>query len=135
MLCSISSEVPLLHVCLASACRNVTLTAALGPDSMLDLLFVRSAVELCSICTFTFKDVAVANDRRGPGGAVEFFLGQPGARVVFDNAVRFRPACTAALESGAVGETPNVSALVDATALYARMHAVILCYWEGPVTA
>jgi hypothetical protein len=73
---------------------------------MLDLLFVRSAAVLCSSCTFTFKNVAVANDRRGPGGAVDFFLGEPGARIVFDNAVRFRPACTTAAEFGAAGEKP-----------------------------
>lgn len=89
--------------------RNVTVTAAKGPDTLLDLQFVHSAVELCGSCTFIFKGFAVGNERRGPGGAVEFFLGQPGARIVFEDGTRFRPGCTTAAESGAVADATKRS--------------------------
>ncbi|WIA34798.1 hypothetical protein OEZ86_013101 [Tetradesmus obliquus] len=89
--------------------RNVTVTAAKGPDTLLDLQFVHSAVELCGSCKFIFKGFAVGNERRGPGGAVEFFLGQPGARIVFEDGTRFRPGCTTAAESGAVADATKRS--------------------------
>ncbi|WIA34800.1 hypothetical protein OEZ86_013102 [Tetradesmus obliquus] len=57
--------------------RNVTVSAALGRESILDFEFKRSAVELCNTCT-------------------------PGARVDYDSANRFRAACPASNESGAV---------------------------------
>lgn len=121
------------HACRTLACRNVTVTAAKGPDTLLDLQFVRSAVELCGSCTFIFKGFAVGNERRGPGGAVEFFLGQPGARAVFEDGTRFRPGCTTAAESGAVGELQQMTLVMSCCCLGTCMHACITLAFSNHV--
>ncbi|KAF8061383.1 roco8 [Scenedesmus sp. PABB004] len=82
--------------------RNVTVTGAEGLGTVLDLAFVRSAVELCGTCHWVFDNITVANERRGTGGTVDFFLGQPGSTVLMNNVFRLRPACTTAAQSGAV---------------------------------
>jgi hypothetical protein len=89
---------------LTVACRNITITAALGYEAILDVNFARSAVELCSSCSVTFLNMTVANDRRGPGAAVDLFVGHPGSRVEFVNTNRFTTACAAAQDTGGVSE-------------------------------
>lgn len=48
--------------------------------------------------------VTVENERRGTGGLVDFFVGDPGSRVLMNNVYRLRPACTAAEDSAVVGK-------------------------------
>uniref|UniRef100_A0A383W352 Protein kinase domain-containing protein n=1 Tax=Tetradesmus obliquus TaxID=3088 RepID=A0A383W352_TETOB len=96
--------------------RNVTVSAALGNESILDFKFKRSAVELCNTCAVRFENITVSNERRGPGPGVDLFLGRPGSRVDYDNANRFRAACPASNESGAVQTaTPRSAFFPDPT--------------------
>lgn len=44
--------------------RNVTVSAALGRESILDFEFKRSAVELCNTCTVRFESITVSNEGR-----------------------------------------------------------------------
>lgn len=50
-------------------CRNVTVTALHGTDDVLDLQFARSKVQLCATCVWTWRNITVANERRGAGAA------------------------------------------------------------------
>jgi hypothetical protein len=67
---------------------------------VLDFSFQRSGVHLCDACVFNMSGVAVANERRGIGAAVDFFAGNgSGAVLVLQDAYRLRPACTTTGES------------------------------------
>eukprot|EP00882_Tetradesmus_deserticola_P009164 GHRQ01009666.1.p1 GENE.GHRQ01009666.1~~GHRQ01009666.1.p1 ORF type:complete len:293 (+),score=84.72 GHRQ01009666.1:526-1404(+) len=78
--------------------RNVTITGRAGqPMPLWNLRFQRASVELCASCSFTLDSIAIANERRGNGAAVDLFVGAqgaPGAVLVTANLVRLRPACT-----------------------------------------
>lgn len=74
--------------------RNVTLTAPNGLMPLLDFQFVRSAVHLCATCVFHMRHISIANERRGNGAAIDFFVGVPGSVVKLEDALRLRLACT-----------------------------------------
>lgn len=60
----------------------------------LDFQFLRSAVRLCATCFFNMSRIVVANERRGSGAAVDFFMGETGSVLVLQDSYRLRPACT-----------------------------------------
>uniref|UniRef100_A0A383WBA4 Protein kinase domain-containing protein n=1 Tax=Tetradesmus obliquus TaxID=3088 RepID=A0A383WBA4_TETOB len=78
--------------------RNVTITGLPGQAMPLwNLRFQRASVELCAGCAFTLDSIAIANERRGNGAAVDLFVGaqgSPGAVVATRHLFRLRPACT-----------------------------------------
>jgi hypothetical protein len=39
--------------------------------------------------------IAIANERRGNGASIDFFVGDPGSRLTLQDAYRLRLACTA----------------------------------------
>jgi len=86
----------LSEACLAVAvvCRNVTLAAQPGLMPVLDFWFMRSVVHLCRTCVFTMHDIAIANERRGNGASVDFFVGVPGSVLMLRDSYRMRLACT-----------------------------------------
>lgn len=45
------------------------MTGLHGTDDVLDLQFALSKVELCPTCTWTWRNITVANERRGGGPA------------------------------------------------------------------
>jgi hypothetical protein len=83
-------------------CRNVTVTSVLGIDTILDLAYARSAVELCNTCTILFENMTIAGDRRSPGPEVDLFLGHPGSKVEYRNSRRYRVACSKAQDTASV---------------------------------
>lgn len=42
------------------------------------MLLMRAALHLCSTCNLTLTHVAIANERKGNGGAIDFFTGGAG---------------------------------------------------------
>lgn len=61
----------------------------------LDFQFMRSVVHLCPTCHFHMHHIAIANERRGNGASIDFFVGDPGSRLTLQDAYRLRLACTA----------------------------------------
>lgn len=61
----------------------------------------------CIICRLFLRllQVTIQNERRGTGGLIDFFLGEPGSRILLDNVYRLRPACTASADTAVVGES------------------------------
>lgn len=76
------------------ACRNVTLRAPDGLMPLLDFEFMRSVVHMCATCVFHIWRIAIANERRGNGAAIDFFVGVPGSVLKLEDAYRLRLACT-----------------------------------------
>jgi hypothetical protein len=71
----------LLAAAAAAAARNVTITGLPGrPMPLWNLRFQRASVELCASCSFTMDSIAIANERRGNGAAVDLFVGEQGDR-------------------------------------------------------
>lgn len=68
---------------------------------MLDFRFMRSVVQVCPSCVLRLQGVAIANERRGNGASVDFFVGTPGSVVVLQDSYRLRLACTTTGEAGA----------------------------------
>jgi hypothetical protein len=57
----------------------VTITGLPGQAMPLwNLRFQRASVELCPSCAFTMDSIAIANERRGNGAAVDIFVGAKG---------------------------------------------------------
>lgn len=85
------------YICLLAVVlgrRNVTLTAKPGLMPVLDFRFLRSVVHLCRTCVFTVHGIAIANERRGNGASVDFFVGVPGSVLMLRDSYRMRLACT-----------------------------------------
>ena len=61
---------------------------------VLDFRFMRSVVHLCASCVFHMRDMAISNERRGNGGSIDFFVGEPGSVLQLRNGYRLRLACT-----------------------------------------
>jgi hypothetical protein len=61
---------------------------------LLDFQFMRSVVHLCPTCTLLMRNIAVANERRGNGAMVDFFVGVPGSMLILKDTYRLRLACT-----------------------------------------
>lgn len=61
---------------------------------VLDFQFARSVVHLCPTCIFRLQNLTIANERRGNGAAVDFFVGVRGSVLLLENSYRFRLACT-----------------------------------------
>jgi hypothetical protein len=61
---------------------------------LLDFQFMRSVVHLCPTCTLLIRHIAVANERRGNGAMVDFFVGVPGSVLILKDSYRLRLACT-----------------------------------------
>ncbi len=87
-------ELHLLRFSSVVTYRNVTVTAYPDEMPLVDFKFIRSAVHLCATCIFHMRDVSVANERRGNGAAVDFFVGDPGSVLVLEDSLRLRLACT-----------------------------------------
>lgn len=82
------------------SCRNITIR---GPANKsvhewpaLDFAYVDGAVELCSTCTATLKQLVLRRERKGTGLASRFFVGKPGSRVQLLEVRSVRAACTPA---------------------------------------
>lgn len=80
----------------------MTITGAADTDTVLDLDFVGSALELCGSCMLAFERISVANERHGTGDAVDLVVGKPGSVVLLRDAQRLRLACTVATSAGDV---------------------------------
>jgi hypothetical protein len=61
---------------------------------LFDFKFVRSAIHLCETCVFHMRNISVANERRGNGAAVDFFVGVPSSQLILQDSTRLRLACT-----------------------------------------
>lgn len=84
----------LLPLTLFSCIRNVTLSAPEGLMPTLDFHFMRSVVHLCPTCHFHLHHIAIANERRGNGASIDFFVGEPGSVLTLQDSYRLRLACT-----------------------------------------
>lgn len=74
-------DAPCCRCCCCRPRRNVTITGLPGQAMPLwNLRFQRASVELCAGCAFTLDSIAIANERRGNGAAVDLFVGAQGAR-------------------------------------------------------
>jgi hypothetical protein len=88
----LAQDVQCLLLLLLPPARNVTITGLPGQRMPLwNLRFQRASVELCASCAFTMDSIAIANERRGNGAAVDLFVGAQGAPHRMDLG-----ACTAA---------------------------------------
>jgi hypothetical protein len=70
------------------------MTGLPGQQPLLDFDFNLSVLELCDNCTFTIKDMAIANDRRGANAQLDFFLGRGSSVLNLTNVIRKRMSCT-----------------------------------------
>ena len=62
-------------LCCIRCCRNLTLAGPPGIMPVLDLRFQRAVVELCSSCVLSITNMSIAQERRGNGAQVDFFVG------------------------------------------------------------
>ena len=124
--CTQAEEKPVLHAdgcdsfcscwLLALPRRNLTISSATNDSSSysrIDFDYSQSAADICSTCTVHFDHIAVANERRGTGGQVDFFTGRPpGALLLLTDVYRLRQGCIAPATAKQVTDTtpPSVRA-------------------------
>lgn len=103
---------------MSSLCRNITITGAQGRDTVLDQQFQRARLQLCGGCTWTFRNITVANDTRGSGLGNDLFVAaELGARVVLQDASVLRLACPSPADTlGVLDITPRSAAFRDVEA-------------------
>jgi hypothetical protein len=79
---------------------------------VLDQQFQKARLQLCGGCTWTFRNITVANDSRGSGLGNDLFVAaELGARVVLQDASVLRLACPSATDTlGVLDITPRSSA-------------------------
>jgi hypothetical protein len=51
-------------------------------------------VHLCPTCVAHLRNIVIANERRGNGAGVDFFVGDPGSSLKLEDSYRLRLACT-----------------------------------------
>lgn len=51
-------------------------------------------VHLCATCQAHLRYIVIANERRGNGAGVDFFVGDPGSSLKLEDSYRLRLACT-----------------------------------------
>lgn len=111
------------------------MTGADGVNTVLDLEFLHGVVQLCSTCTFTFRNITIANERRGNNSPVDFFVGQPtpGRSIVKLQGVhRLRLACASGPDSATVVDnTPRSQVLPNRTRT--QIFNVSDVVWNGRV--
>jgi hypothetical protein len=85
---------PLRNSAAPAPTRNITITSVDPSDPrVLDLGYARNRLALCANCTLTLRGVAVARDRKGNGGGIDFIVAAPWARVLLESSLRLRTAC------------------------------------------
>jgi hypothetical protein len=101
--------------CAAGALRrNLTVTSAdLAAPRILDFGYAKNRLQLCPACTLALRGVAVARDRKGNGGGIDFITSPGWGRVVLQDGFRMRVAC------------------IDANTTVSLLHAVALTGHEA----
>lgn len=106
------------YLSLSSLYRNITITGGQGRDTVLDQQFKRARLQLCGDCTWTFRNITVANDSRGSGLGNDLFVAaELGARVILQDASVLRLACPSPADTlGVLDITPRSAAFRDVEA-------------------
>ena len=101
---------------LVLARRNLTISSASNDSSSyatIDLDYIQSGADICSTCTVHFDHIALAKERRGFGGQVDFFTGTPGALLLLTDVYRLRQGCTTPATAKQITDNTEPSVRAD----------------------
>lgn len=113
--------------------RNVTVSGANGTNTVVDQQFQRARLQLCGSCTWTYRNITVANDNKGSAASNELFVAaELGARVILQDANVLRLACPSPSDTlGVLTITPRSSAFQDGLTQqkHSRRDIVVQVWW------